>query len=176
MTTTLLRSFARTGFAAALLLSPLAACSSDDDGDDAAETTQVADETTTTEAVEEEETTTTESTEAETTTTEAAEETSSEIGTTELLAHLNETAPELGALFDWNTGNGIIGVSYLGVQTVGLYAVDIDADTAVAACEAASDFVFERDPGADIVVFTGGYDGATTVASRTGETGTCAPA
>lgn len=172
MTTPLFRAVARTGFAAALLVAPLVGCGSDDD--DAADSTTTeaaADGSTTT--VGTDESTTTEAAD-ESTTTEAAEEESGEIGTSELLDHLNETAPELGALFDWNTGDGVIGVNYMGVQTVGLYAVTIDAPTAVAACEAASDFVFGLDPEADIEVFTGGYSAATKVASRTGEAGTCA--
>ncbi len=57
---------------------------------------------------------------------------------------------------------------------MGLYATTIDAETAVAACEAASDFVFGLDPEAAIEVFTGGYGTGTVVASRTGEAGTCA--
>lgn len=173
MTTPLFRAVARTGFAAALLVAPLVGCGSDDD--DAADSTTTeaaADESTTTEAADE--STTTEAEGEETTTTEAAEAESGEIGTSELLDHLNETAPEIGALFDWNTGDGIIGVNYMGVQTVGLYATTIDAETAVAACEAASDFVFGLDPEAAIEVFTGGYGTGTVVASRTGEAGTCA--
>ena len=176
MTTPLFRAVARTGFAAALLVAPLVGCGSDDDdGADSTTTTTTeaaADESTTTEATDE--STTTEAEGDETTTTETAEAESSEIGTSELLDHLNETAPELGALFDWNTGDGVIGVNYMGVQTVGLYAVTIDAPTAVAACEAASDFVFGLDPEAAIEVFTGGYGTGTVVASRTGEAGTCA--
>ncbi len=173
MTTPLFRAVARTGFAAALLVAPLVGCGSDDDdGADSTTTTEAAaDESTTTEAADESTTTGAEADES-TTATAAAE--SSGIGTSELLDHLNETAPELGALFDWNTGDGVIGVNYMGVQTVGLYAVTIDAPTAVAACEAASDFVFGLDPEADIEVFTGGYSAATKVASRTGEAGTCA--
>ena len=174
MTTPLFRAVARTGFAAALLVAPLVGCGSDDDdGADSTTTTEAAaDESTTTEATDE--STTTEAEGDETTTTEAAEAESGEIGTSELLEHLNETAPEIGALFDWNTGDGIIGVNYMGVQTVGLYAATIDAETAVAACEAASDFVFGLDPEAAIEVFTGGYGTGTVVASRTGEAGTCA--
>ena len=173
MTTPLFRAVARTGFAAALLVAPLVGCGSDDDdGADSTTTTEAAaDESTTTEAADESTTTGAEGDES---TTATAEAESSEIGTSELLDHLNETAPELGALFDWNTGDGVIGVNYMGVQTVGLYAVTIDAPTAVAACEAASDFVFGLDPEADIEVFTGGYSTATKVASRTGEAGTCA--
>lgn len=173
MTTPLFRAVARTGFAAALLVAPLVGCGSDDDdATDSTTTEAAAEESTTTEAADE--STTTEAEGDETTTTEAAEAESGEIGTSELLEHLNETAPEIGALFDWNTGDGIIGVNYMGVQTVGLYAATIDAETAVAACEAASDFVFGLDPEAAIEVFTGGYGTGTVVASRTGEAGTCA--
>jgi hypothetical protein len=174
MTTPLFRAVARTGFAAALLVAPLVGCGSDDD--DAADSTTTeaaADESTTTEAADGS-TTEPEAEGDETTTTEATEGESGEIGTSELLDHLNETAPEIGALFDWNTGDGVIGVNYMGVQTVGLYAATIDAETAVAACEAASDFVFGLDPEAAIEVFTGGYGTGTVVASRTGEAGTCA--
>jgi hypothetical protein len=173
MTTPLIRAVARASFTAVLLVAPLVGCSSDDDdATETTETTEAVDETTTTGAAGDETTTT--GADEETTTTEAAEEETGEIGTSELLDHLNETAPEIGALFDWNTGDGVIGVNYMAVQTVGLYATTIDADTAVAACEAASDFVFDLDPEAAIEVFTGGYGTGTVVASRTGESGTCA--
>ncbi len=107
------------------------------------------------------------------TTTPAADE--SEIGTTELLDHLLEQDPAVGALFDWNTGDGVIGVNYLGAQEVGLYAVEIDEATALTACELASDFVFPKDPEAIISVYTGGYTDGTLVVTRDGDAGSCAP-
>ena len=167
-----IRTLLGTGFAAALVVAPLAGCSSDD-GDDAAETTTTieAEESTTTEAPAEDEDTTTSEAAEETTTTEVA---STEIGTTELLDWLNENHPEIGAMFDWNTGDGVIGVNYMGVQTVGLYAVTSEVDTAIKACEAASEYVHGVDPEADIEVFTGGYSAATKVAARVGDAGTCA--
>ena len=103
------------------------------------------------------------------TTSPAADE--SEIGTTELLDHLLEQDPAVGALFDWNTGDGVIGVTYLGAQEVGLYAVEIDEATALTACELASDFVF---PKAIISVYTGGYPDGTLVVTRDGDAGSCA--
>lgn len=102
---------------------------------------------------------------------------SSEIGTTELLDHLLAEDAAIGALFDWNTGEGIIGVNYLGVQEVGLYAAgDLDEATATTACELASGFVFERDAEAAIIVYDGGYDAAVAVVRRDGEAGSCAAA
>jgi hypothetical protein len=180
MPTPFTRSFAGLALAAALVVTPLAACSSDDDGDD----------TTTTEAVESSTTAAddtgddTGTTEADddsgddTTTTEAEEEeeASGELDTTGVRDFLNEEDATLGALFDWDQGDGIIAVTYLGTQTVQLYAMEIDAATATTACETASTYVFEIDPEAAIEVYTGGYSNSTLVVSRTGESGTCAAA
>jgi cobalamin biosynthesis protein CobT len=175
MTARLPRTLARTSLAAALALAAFAGCSSDDSDDTTttvAESTTTADGSTSIEEAEDEEATDDAAEGDETTTTEA-EESSGELDTVGVLDHLNENAPELGALFDWNTGDGIIGVDYLGTQTVSLYAAEIDADTALAACEAASDYVFGIDPEADLKVYTGGL-GGTLVASRSGEAGSCA--
>lgn len=159
--------------AALALSAPLAACSSDDDDDTSTDTSAPASSTT--------EDATTDGTEApaedESSDTTAEDEAASgEVGTTELLDFLNAEDPAIGALFDWNVGDGIIAVNYMGVQTVGLYAVDIDAATATQACELASEYVFGVDEAAAIEVYTGGYDAATLVVSRTGVDGACTTA
>lgn len=165
--------------AALAIAAPLAACSSDEeDGDTSTEASEPAtDDTTATDegsddTMAEDEMSDDTMAEDE----EAEEEASGEIGTTELLDFLNAEDPEIGALFDWNAGDGIIAVNYLGTQTVGLYAVDIDVATATEACEVASTYVFEVDETADLEVYTGGYDAATLVVSRSGADGTCTPA
>lgn len=167
----------------ALLLTVSTACS-DDDGDDTSSDTTAAATDDTTETTAEttaatDDTTSDDSTDdtatADTTETTAAVD-SSEIGTTELLEFLNGEDAAIGALFDWNTGDGVIGVTYLGVQDVGLYAVEIDEATALTACELASEYVFPKDPEAAITIYTGGYSDGTAVVTRTGEAGTCAAA
>jgi hypothetical protein len=159
--------------AALAVAAPLAACSSDEDeADTSTEATQPATDDTTAadeEMSEDEEMTDDTMAEDE----EAMEEASGDVGTTELLDFLLAEDPAIGALFDWNTGDGIIAVNYLGVQTVGLYAVEIDAATATQACELASEYVFELDETADIEVYTGGYSDGVLVVSRSGAEGTC---
>lgn len=171
---------AALAIAALAVGAPLAACSSDDESSDtsteasepATDDTTATDEMSDDTMAEDEEMSDDTMAEDE----EAEEEASGDIGTTELLDFLNAEDPEIGALFDWNVGDGIIAVNYLGVQTVGLYAVEIDAATATAACELASEYVFEVDPEADLEVYTGGYDAAVLVVSRSGADGTCTPA
>lgn len=169
--------------AALATAAPLTACSSDDEGDEPAKsstsTTEAAtDDTAADDSTDSTDEDTSETTEEDSTDEDATETTeeaaSGDIGTTELRDFLNEKDAAIGALFDWDTGDGIIGVNYLGVQTVGLYAVEIDADTALAACELASEFVFELDEEADIEIYTGGYTDGVKIVSRTGSAGTCA--
>lgn len=179
MPTPFTRSFAGLALAAALVVAPLAACSSDDDGDDSGDTTttEVVESSTTAADDTGDDTGTTEA-DDDTTTTEAEEEeeASSELDTAGVRDFLNEEDATLGALFDWDQGDGIIAVTYLGTQTVQLYAMEIDAATATTACETASTYVFDIDPEAAIEVYTGGYSNSTLVVSRTGESGTCAAA
>jgi hypothetical protein len=153
-----------------LLLALTTACSDDESSDDASTDTAAAATDDTTAATDD----TTAATDDSTDTTVAAD--SSEIGTTELLDFLNGEDAAIGALFDWNTGDGVIGVTYLGNQEVGLYAVEIDEATALTACELASEYTFSLDPEANITVYTGGYSEGTAVVTRTGEAGTCAAA
>ena len=152
------------------LAAPLAACSSDDDdADTSTEATQPAtDDATTDDTTSDDEMSDDEMSDD--------EASSGEISTTGLLDHLNDEDPAIGALFDWNTGDGVIAVNYLGTQTVGLYAVEIDAATATTACELSSDYAFELDETAVIEVYTGGYSDSVLVVSRTGVDGTCAAA
>lgn len=172
--------------AALATAAPLTACSSDDEGDEPEKSTtsstkSATDDTAADDSTDSTDEDTSETTEEDSTdstdedSTETTEEAASgEVGTTELRDFLNEKDAAIGALFDWDTGDGIIGVNYLGVQTVGLYAVEIDADTALAACELASEFVFELDEEADIEIYTGGYTDGVKIVSRTGSAGTCA--
>jgi hypothetical protein len=164
--------------AALATAAPLTACSSDDEGDEPAKSSTSTTEAATDDTAADDSTDSTDEDTSETTeedSTETTEEAASgDIGTTELRDFLNEKDAAIGALFDWDTGDGIIGVNYLGVQTVGLYAVEIDADTALAACELASEFVFELDEEADIEIYTGGYTDGVKIVSRTGSAGTCA--
>jgi len=159
---------------AAVLLSLSTACSDDDGGDDTASDTTAAttDDTVSDDTASDDTTGTTAPTDDTTETTAAVD--SSEVGTTELLEFLNGEDAAIGALFDWNTGDGVIGVTYLGVQEVGLYAAEVDEATALTACELASEYVFPKDPEASITVYTGGYSEGTAVVTRTGEAGTCA--
>ena len=162
---------------------PLAACSSDDEDTSTTDTPASSDDTmaeddmsddTMAEDDMSDDTMSDDDMEDMTDDTEAA---SSELGTTELLDYLNEEDPAIGALFDWNTGDGVIAISYLGTQTVGLYgAGEVDADTATSACELASTYVFDIDPEAEITVYSGGYSDGVAVVTRTGEAGTCAAA
>ena len=141
----------------------LAGCS--DDGD------EVTGGTSTTEA--------TSTTVAETTTTASApaDGAAGEVETTELLEFLQAEDPEIGDLFDWNTQAGVIAITYVGMQEVQLFTYgELDADTAVAACELASDHVFPIDEEAAIEVLTGEYPNGTVVASVQGADGTCAAA
>lgn len=141
----------------------LAGCS--DDGD------EVTGGTSTTEA--------TSTTVAETTTTASApaDGAAGEVETTELLEFLQAEDPEIGDLFDGNTQAGVIAITYVGVQEVQLFTYgELDADTAVAACELASDHVFPIDEEAAIEVLTGEYPNGTVVASVQGADGTCAAA
>jgi hypothetical protein len=63
------------------------------------------------------------------------------------------------------------------VQEVQLFTYgELDADTAVAACELASDYVFPVDESAAIEVLVGEYPNGTVVASVEGADGTCAAA
>lgn len=149
----------------ALLL--LAGACSDDDGGDSSSSG----ETTTTDG---DTTGTTDADESTTTTDDSSS--SGDVDTTGLLDFLNEEDEGIGALFDWNTGDGVIAIDYLGVQSVGLYAVDVDEATATEACELASTYVFDIDPDAELTVYTGGYSDGVAVVARTGEAGTCAPA
>ncbi len=71
----------------------------------------------------------------------------------------------------------MIAITYVGVQEVQLFTYgELDADTAVAACELASDHVFPIDEEAAIEVLTGEYPNGTVVASVQGADGTCAAA
>lgn len=141
----------------------LAGCS--DDGDDAIGATSTTEATSTTVA----ETTTTASA--------PADGATGEVETTELLEFLQAEDPEIGDLFDGNTQAGVIAITYVGVQEVQLFTYgELDADTAVAACELASDHVFPIDEEAAIEVLTGEYPNGTVVASVQGADGTCAAA
>jgi len=98
----------------------------------------------------------------------------SEVGTTELLEYLNAEDATVGALYDWTTGDGVIAVTYLGTQTVQLYAAgELDDATALASCELASTYVFERDPTAEVQVYQGGYASGVKRVERIGTDGTC---
>ena len=156
------------------LAAPLAACSSDDD-DDADTSTEASEPSTDTMAEDMSDDTMADDEMSDDTMAED-EASSGEIETTGVLDFLNEEDPEVGALFDWNEGDGTIAVNYLGTQTVGLYGMEVDEATAMTACELASEYVFEIDEEADIEVYTGGYSDGVLVVSRTGESGTCAAA
>ena len=153
------------------LAAPLAACSSDDE-DDADTSTEASTDDTMADEMSDDTMADdmTDDTMAE------DEESSGEIETTGVLDFLNEEDPAVGALFDWNEGEGTIAVNYLGTQTVGLYGMEVDEATAMTACELTSEYAFEIDEEADIEVYTGGYSDGVLVVSRSGESGTCAAA
>ncbi len=148
--------------ATALAVTSVAGCSGGDD-DSEATTTTAAEETTTTASTAEASTTT-------------AAGASTDIETTDLLDHLNTEDPDVGGLFDWNTGAGVIAITYVGTQTVQLYASEIDEDTAMAACELAAPFVFGIDEEAAIEVLVGTYPDGEVLVTAAGPDGTCAPA
>lgn len=111
---------------------------------------------------------------AETTSTSAAGG-SGEVETVDLLEFLLDEDASIGDRFDWNTGAGVIAITYLGAQKVQLYtSTELDAEAAVAACELAGEHVFAIDEGAAIEVLTGTYPDGTVVASVDGADGTCA--
>ena len=158
---------------------PLAACSSDDDDTSTTDTEAPAADTTDDTMADDmsDDTMADDDMDDMDDTTDDTEAASGEIGTTARLGYLNEEDPEIGALFDWNTGDGVIAISYLGTQTVGLYgAGEVDEATATSACELASTYVFDLDPEAEITVYSGGYSDGVAVVTRTGESGTCAAA
>jgi len=159
--------------AAFALMAPLAACSSDDD-DTADAPVEAAEAVTddTTAPSDADEMADDEMTDDESADDDAATD---ELSTTGLRDFLLEEDPAIGALFDWSTGDGIIAITYLGTQTVQMYAGgDLDVETATASCELASDHVFGFDESATIEVYGGGYTDGTKVVVREGADGTCA--
>lgn len=181
MTTSITRRSAVALAAALFMAAPLAACS-DDDGDttetDSGSPSATASDTGSDDMDDMTDDTAMEDMEDMSDDTMADDEAASgEVETTGLLDYLNEEDPEIGALFDWNTGDGVIAISYLGTQAVGLYgAGEVDEATAMTACEMASTYVFDIDPEASITVYTGGYSDGVPVVEREGEAGSCGPA
>jgi hypothetical protein len=155
-----------TFIAAAFVVSAaLASCSSDDGDGDAS-----GDPTTTTAAEAPDDATTDADDESE-------PEEAAELDPNGLLEFLQAEDPTLGDLFDWNANAGVIAITYVGVATVQLFNYgELDADTAIAACELASDYVFPIDDGAAIEVLAGEYPNGTLLASVQGADGTCAAA
>lgn len=180
MTAFLRRSLTPIGLATALFVAPVAGCSADD-SDDAGSTTSTVESTTTapqtsSTAMDQSDDLSAEGnvTEEEIDADGAEEPASRDFDTVEIRDRLNEDVPELGALFDWDApGGGTIGINFLGTQKISLYADEIDAESALAACEAVA-FVFERDPEAVVEVISGSVSSGTLMASRTGDAGTCA--
>lgn len=163
------RTLLATALVAALALSATAGCSGDGD-DDAAPTTTVAAPA----ASDPDDPVGADDPVDATTDDDAAP---AELETTDLLEFLLEEDPEIGALFDWNAGDGVIAITYVGVATVQLYTDgELDGETAVAACELASDHVFPIDAEATIEVLSGEYPDGSVVASVVGADGTCTAA
>lgn len=168
--------FRLVALVAALLLGASATACGSDDGDDAATTTEAP---ATTEAAADEgedEASEEDAAEGEADAPTRAEATG-EVETTGLLEFLQAEDAAIGDLFDWNTQAGVIAINYVGTQTVQLYHYgELDADTAVAACELASEHVFPIDDAAAIEVRSGQYPDGAVVASVSGADGTCAAA
>ncbi|MEZ5177983.1 MAG: hypothetical protein R2746_06770 [Acidimicrobiales bacterium] len=167
------RTHRRRGLLVAVALiagAGLVGCSSDDgDATSASTTSTSAPATTETEPASEPGDTTS--------TTVGSDGSGTDVETVDLLEFLQDEDAAIGDLFDWNTGAGVIAITYVGVQTVQLYnGGDLDAETAVAACELASDYVFPIDDGAAIEVLAGEYPDGTVLASVQGIDGTCAAA
>jgi hypothetical protein len=173
-------TFRLVALAAALLLGASATACGSADGDDDATTTTEAPATTEGATDEGED----EGSEEEPTDADAdgedegtEEESSGEVETTGLLEFLQAEDAAIGDLFDWNTQAGVIAITYLGTQTVQLYHYEaLDPETAIAACELASEHVFPIDDAAAIEVRSGQYPDGAVVASVSGADGTCAAA
>jgi hypothetical protein len=163
------RTLLATALVAALALGATAGCSGDGDDDDAPTTTVAAPA-----ASDPDDPAGADDPVDATTDDDAAP---AELETTDLLQFLLEEDPEIGALFDWNAGNGVIAITYIGVPNVQLYTdADIDVETATRACELASDHVFPIDGEAAIEVLVGEYPQGIVAVSVQGADGTCTAA